>query len=101
MKTLLRSSKLRMAIWTGLCFSLPLTTWAAPTDCTAVKKIAQAQCDALLSIYNDMGGTSWTNKTDWNETDMPCTYWQTLTGVGRHIFKMERSINNFSGGTLV
>ncbi len=102
MKTLLRSSKLRMAIWTGLCFSLPLTTWAA-TDCTAtaVTQIGQAQCDTLLSIYNDTGGnTAWTHKTGWNETDTPCL-WQSLTGMGHNVTKFEPSNHNFSGGITI
>ncbi|OQX06754.1 MAG: hypothetical protein BWK80_50345, partial [Desulfobacteraceae bacterium IS3] len=47
-----------------------------PTDsiCNSVTEIPVAECKELLSLYNSTDGANWKNKTGWNQTNTPCSW---------------------------
>jgi Leucine-rich repeat (LRR) protein len=50
---------------------------------------------ALLAIYNSLGGTQWTNKTNW--TVGPISTWHGVTVVNQRVTTIDLSQNNLSG----
>jgi hypothetical protein len=50
---------------------------ARPTqfDCASVTEIPQAECEALVALYESTGGDNWTDNTGWLETDTPCSWY--------------------------
>jgi Leucine-rich repeat (LRR) protein len=51
---------------------LPITQ--AATDCTAVTEIPQVECESLIALYNSTDGANWSDNTDWNVTNTPCSW---------------------------
>jgi len=71
----------------------------AATDCNQVTEIPVSECQSLLELYNSTDGANWTNKTGWNQTNTPCSWF----GVNCHIISDVTSIqlsNNNLVGTL-
>ncbi|MEM7535202.1 MAG: leucine-rich repeat domain-containing protein [Chloroflexota bacterium] len=52
-------------------------------DCTTVSEIPQAECEALVAIYNGTGGPDWTVSTDWLQTTTPCGWFGVTCSDGR------------------
>jgi len=55
------------------------TQAAAPTspaqfDCANVTEIPQAECEALVALYESTDGGNWTNNTGWLTTNTPCSW---------------------------
>jgi len=69
---------------------------AVSFDCTAVAEIPQAECEALVSLYNSTGGPNWTNSTDWLVTNTPCT-WFGVTCAGGHVSDLNLRGNQLTG----
>ncbi|MCU0463516.1 MAG: hypothetical protein MUF38_02990 [Anaerolineae bacterium] len=69
----------------------------SPTNCadTATNGIPQAECDALVTVYNTRNGVNWTNQTNWL-TGSPCT-WYGITCLGGRIRLVNLSNNNLTG----
>ncbi|MEN8220437.1 MAG: hypothetical protein ABFS56_29630, partial [Pseudomonadota bacterium] len=65
----------------GLVFLLPLAQ--AATDCAAVTEIPSTECQALIALYNSTDGANWSNKTGWNLTNTPCS-WYGIQCSGGH-----------------
>jgi len=63
-----------------------------PTNCNAVTEIPAAECQELLSLYNSTGGANWTNKTGWNQTNTPCS-WFGVTCTAGHVAKIDLADN--------
>jgi len=68
---------------------LPLAS--AGTDCTIQFDIPQAECEALLALYDNTNGEAWTDSPDnlWNATDAPCE-WEGITCIDGRITGIER-----------
>ncbi len=65
-------------------------------DCATVSEIPQAECEALVALYNATGGEQWTSKTDWLTTNTPCT-WFGVQCSGGHVEGLEIYANNLTG----
>ncbi|MDM8566892.1 hypothetical protein QUF74_14720 [Candidatus Halobeggiatoa sp. HSG11] len=68
------------------------------TDCTAPAQteIPQVQCEALVALYNSMSGANWTDNTDWNITNTPCS-WDRVTCSGSNVTDLNLSTNQLNG----
>ncbi len=44
----------------------------AATDCGAVTKISQIECESLLQLYQSTNGAKWRHNEGWNVTNTPC-----------------------------
>ena len=64
--------------------------------CNEVTEIPQAECQALVALYNNTGGTDWTDHTNWLETDTPCS-WHGITCVSEHVETIYLPTNNLTG----
>lgn len=70
-----------------LMFSIVLTTNA---------QVIQADRDALIDLYIDTGGHSWTDHTNWN-TAAPVSDWFGVTVVGNRVTGISLVSNNLMG----
>ena len=68
----------------------------AATDCTQVTEIPQIECNALIAFYNSTDGPNWRNKTGWNVTNTPCS-WYGVFCVSGHVYKITLSSNRLRG----
>lgn len=57
----------------GLMFGFQTFANAA-TDCNQVTEISVTECQSLLELYNSADGANWRNKTGWNQTNTPCSW---------------------------
>ncbi|MEM7017431.1 MAG: hypothetical protein AAF512_08860 [Pseudomonadota bacterium] len=46
----------------------------AQTDCSAVTDIPQAECSALLDLFNATNGANWAGNNGWNADNAPCNW---------------------------
>ena len=58
--------------------------------------IPQAEADALIWLYNNTAGASWTDNTDWL-TDRTVGNWYGVTVAGGHVTQVLLQSNNLSG----
>lgn len=68
----------------------------AATDCASVAEIPTTECHALIALYNSTDGANWLDKTNWNVTNTPCSWF----GVGcddGHVTGLWLSENQLSG----
>ena len=68
--------------------------------CDTVTVIPQAECEALVTIFNTTQGQNWTNKTGWLQTNDPCTWYGVQCGVNGppgHITKLILNNNQLNG----
>ena len=68
----------------------------AATDCNQVTEIPVAECQSLMDLYNSTNGANWKNKTGWNQTNMPCS-WFGITCEGGHVTRIGLFGNGLSG----
>ncbi|WP_187775481.1 leucine-rich repeat domain-containing protein [Flavobacterium johnsoniae] len=69
----------------------------------AVTDIPQSEKDALLAIYNSLGGSGWINNTGWNASN-PVASWDEQTGTGwygvtvedNHVVRLDLNYNRLS-----
>lgn len=65
-------------------------------DCTTATEIPQAECEALVALYNSTSGAAWTNNTGWLVTNTPCT-WNGISCVSSHVSGIFLVYNQLSG----
>ena len=69
------------------------------TTCAAVD-VPQAECEALVSLYDSTGGDSWTANDNWKNTDMVCT-WKGVSCRGDwgdwNVELLDLNYNNLNG----
>ena len=71
--------------------------FAAPTyDCATQSQLPSAECNALLTLYNNSNGPTWDNKTGWLTTNQPCSWYGISCTAGR-VTSINLSYNNLSG----
>ena len=63
------------------------------TNCTSVD-VPEAQCDALVDLYNSTGGGSWYLRGGWMEFDTVCD-WYGVDCTGGNVTEVELDGNNF------
>jgi Leucine-rich repeat (LRR) protein len=68
----------------------------AATDCNQVAEIPVSECQSLMDLYNSTNGANWTNKTGWNQTTTPCS-WFGVSCSGAHVQKLYLISNQLSG----
>src|SRR5262245_9813179 len=66
------------------------------TNCASQMEIPQAECAALVAFYTNTNGASWTDHTDWLETDTPCSWYGVSCESGTNVTKLELETNNLS-----
>ncbi len=64
-----------------------------PTD---QNQIPEAECDVLVTLYNNTIGGSWILNTDWLTTDTPCS-WKGILCNGGHVTRLDLRNNNLVG----
>ncbi|MGB1251762.1 MAG: leucine-rich repeat domain-containing protein, partial [Candidatus Promineifilaceae bacterium] len=69
----------------------------ASFDCTTVSEIPETECNALVALYNDTHGDSWTHNTNWLQTNTPCS-WYGIICTNNQISQIALSSNNLQGG---
>jgi len=71
---------------------------ALATDCsdTVTTGISQAECEALVAIYNSTDGPGWTNNNGWTVTDIPCD-WHGVTCGSGHVSELDLRGNQLNG----
>ncbi|WP_299678832.1 leucine-rich repeat domain-containing protein [uncultured Tenacibaculum sp.] len=106
------------------CIAVPQTTvsdWGNSTfaqrnpnivwgqDCTAYNNVPNEEINALVDMYNALGGGSWTNNENWTgvlnraimNSPFNTTKWQGITteivNGGKHITRINLSSNNLTG----
>ncbi|MCP4110075.1 MAG: hypothetical protein GY749_31895 [Desulfobacteraceae bacterium] len=74
----------------------------AATDCAAVTEIPQAECEALVALFESTDGPNWsdsaTNK--WNTDNSP-SGWAGVTVTAGHVTKISREAKNLNGSVPV
>ena len=70
-------------------------TTRATFDCLLVTEIPQSECEALVALYNSTNGASWTNNTNWLQTNTPCS-WYGVECTG-HVNGLLLGFNQLSG----
>ena len=66
--------------------------------CTSVTQIPLTECQALEALYNSTNGTSWTNNTNWLQTNTPCSSpWYGVTCVSSHVTSLDLDTNQLIG----
>lgn len=66
------------------------------TSCADVTEIPQAECQALVDLYNSTNGQGWTNSAGWLQTNTPCS-WNRVTCNGPRISQLNLSSYNLQG----
>lgn len=82
-----------------LVFSLsgPRHVFAA-VDCTdtATTGVTQADCEALVALYNSTNGPGWDTSTNWNTPSL-VRNWHGVTVVGANVTEISLANNNLNG----
>lgn len=58
---------------------------SAQTDCSVQTDIPEAECQALLAIYNTMGGPGWNDNAGWGQTNSPCSWARVRCANSGHV----------------
>jgi len=64
--------------------------------CDAPGSISQAECDALLALYNNTNGAGWIDNTGWASSDDPCS-WFGVECAGGSVVRLSLDSNNLVG----
>jgi Leucine-rich repeat (LRR) protein len=71
---------------------------ADSTDCTEVTEIPEAECEALVALYDSTGGDTWDDNTNWKQNNEPCTSpWYGVACSGNHVSELILGSNNLVG----
>jgi hypothetical protein len=74
----------------------PSFTETGFTGCGSVTGIPQSECNALVALYNNAGGSSWTHHTNWIQTNTPCL-WYGVNCLYGHVRELVLPTNNLHG----
>jgi Leucine-rich repeat (LRR) protein len=70
-----------------------------PFDCSTATEIPQAECEALVALYNSTDGPNWINNFGWLVTNTPCTTpWSGVVCTSGRVRLLDLSQNQLSGG---
>jgi leucine-rich repeat protein SHOC2 len=65
-------------------------------DCGDVTEIPQAECEALVALYESTDGDNWTDNTGWLETNTPCS-WHGVACADSNVMQISLVNNQLSG----
>lgn len=67
--------------------------------CATIAEIPQAECEALVALYNSTNGSHWTNKLNWLQTNTPCTspWIGAYCWNSGHVLALHLGTNNLQG----
>jgi ribosomal protein L35AE/L33A len=65
-------------------------------NCANVKQIPRFECEALVALYLEAGGTDWNSNTNWIITETPCS-WYGVACSGGHVSRLTLYSNNLKG----
>ena len=97
-----------LALITLLIFTtLPLAGTAAPRleakldtfSCDDVTEIPQAECEALVALYNGTNGANWSNNSGWLDTNTPCN-WHGVTCSAGHVTRLSLGDDKQLSGSI-
>lgn len=64
--------------------------------CANVTEIPQIECEALITIYNQLDGPNWRNANGWIQTNTPCS-WEGVKCANQHITELSLTSNRLNG----
>lgn len=64
--------------------------------CDYEAEIPQTECEALVALYQDTQGGSWTQQANWGQTAFPCS-WENVTCEHGHVVTLSLSDNQLRG----
>jgi len=65
-------------------------------DCTSVVEIPQAECEALVALYNSTNGAGWEENNNWLVNNMP-SMWHGVYVVSGHVTRVNLNDNKLTG----
>jgi len=65
-------------------------------DCSTVTEIPQAECQALVALYESTNGDAWDENAGWLVTNTPCT-WDGVVCEAGHVTQLNLDWNGMSG----
>jgi Leucine-rich repeat (LRR) protein len=65
-------------------------------DCSTATGMPQAECEALVALYEATDGDHWDNNSDWLQTTTPCV-WYGVTCSNDRVSTLSLRSNNLSG----
>ena len=65
-------------------------------SCDDVTEIPQAECEALVALYNSTDGANWSNNSGWMDTNTPCN-WYGVTCSAGHVTGLSLGSNQLIG----
>lgn len=68
--------------------------------CDGVSEIPEAECEALVSLYEDTDGENWTDNTGWLQTSTPCNWYGVMCESG-HVSQILMDSNQLVGNVPV
>ncbi len=68
----------------------------AAFDCASASGVSEAECDALVSLYNSTNGAGWADHTHWLEKPDVCTWFGVGCGDGA-VLRLDLGGNNLQG----
>ena len=95
----MNKSKHVISIIFTLVLAITAVAHSQPTggfDCTPVLEIPQAECSALVSLYNSTNGGAWSAHSNWLANNTPCTWFGVDCSSG-HVSGLDLDNNNLSG----
>ncbi|MBN2005170.1 MAG: leucine-rich repeat domain-containing protein [Anaerolineae bacterium] len=100
---MLRSFRVKLfvvALLVGLLLSSgkSMSLRAAPSayDCATATGLPQAECEALVALYNATDGDHWANRSNWLETSTPCG-WFGVECRNEHVTELALGCNGLQG----
>lgn len=77
-------------------FTVTISNDAPYSVCEDVTEIPKSECEALEALYNSTGGSGWTNRTGWLQTELPCSWYGVHCWDGR-VDSLGLNANNLRG----
>ena len=65
-------------------------------DCSIVTEIPQAECEALVALYDSTDGPNWTNNSDWQVTTTLCS-WYGVSCYAGSVYQIDLTSNQLNG----
>jgi len=60
---------------TWLVRAAPLSDFHSDVGCDSISQIPQAECEALVALYNSTGGPNWGSRDGWLTSNEPCQWY--------------------------
>lgn len=73
-----------------------LANVVVPISCSDVSELSTQECQSLVSLFNDTGGSNWTNSDQWLANFTPCS-WYGITCRDGHVIRILLEDNQLSG----